>query len=89
MRSPTRSTKRAAVPMAELQPLIVQLVAEIKCQDGLYEGTAITQPRLALADIEYETAQALRAWREEREAPTWDATRGEVMQIAAVALRAL
>lgn len=84
MRSPTRSTKRAAVPMAELQPLIVQLVAEIKRQDELYEGTAITQPRLALAEIEYKTAQALRAWREER-----DATRGAVMQIAAVALRAL
>ncbi len=29
------------------------------------------------------------AWRAERQATTWDATREEVLQVAAVAMRAL
>lgn len=72
--------------------LFGELVDEIQRQDkkhGRYEGTDLGRSRLALATLEDEIAEALLAWREERGAPTWDKTRAEVIQVAAVAMRAL
>jgi hypothetical protein len=68
------------------------LRAEIARQDekhGPYEGTALGRSRLALATLEDETAEALMAWRAERRAASWDDTREELIQVAAVAMRAL
>ena len=66
--------------------------AEIERQDekhGPYQGTILGRSRLALATLEDEVEEALEAWRGERKALTWDATREEVLQVAAVAIRTL
>jgi hypothetical protein len=68
-------------------------MAEVARQDekhGRFDGaTQLGKSRLALACLEDEVAEALQAWRGERRATTWDATREEVLQVAAVAIRAL
>lgn len=72
--------------------LLVELAEEIERQDvkhGPYQGTTLGRSRLALATLEDEVAEALEAWRSERKAPDWNATRTEVMQVAAVAIRTI
>lgn len=74
-------------------PIFTRLLAEIVRQDekhGPFEGaTQLGRSRLAMACLEDEIAEALNAWRDERNTPTWDHTREEVLQIAAVAIRVL
>lgn len=68
------------------------LMVEIARQDekhGPFGGTVLGRSRLAIACLEDEVAEAREAWRSERKALTWDATREEVLQVAAVAMRAL
>jgi hypothetical protein len=75
-----------------IHPVIYQLLAEISRQDakhGPFEGTILGRSRLAIACLEDEVAEAREAWRDERKALNWDATRAEVLQVAAVAVRAL
>jgi hypothetical protein len=76
-----------------LHPLIFALCQEVDRQDekhGPFEGaTQLGRSRLALACLEDEIEEALKAWRDERKATTWDNTREEVLQIAAVAIRTL
>lgn len=72
--------------------LLRSLVDEIKRQDnkhGPFEGTILGKSRLALACIEDELEEALIAWRMERFEGHWAETRQEVLQVAAVAMRAL
>lgn len=72
--------------------LLGQLALEIRRQDakhGPFQGSPLGRSRLALACLEDETREALEAWRGDRRAATWADTRAEVMQVAAVALRAL
>jgi len=76
----------------QVHPLIGQLIVEIARQDakhGPYEGTVLGRSRLALGTLEDEVREALEAWRSERQALTWNATRAEVLQVAAVAIRTL
>jgi hypothetical protein len=73
-------------------PLVYALLEEVRRQDekhGPYKGTVLGRSRLALATLEDETAEALVAWRDEREAHLWTETRAEVLQVAATALRTL
>lgn len=73
-------------------PLVYALLVEIERQDekhGPYQGTILGRSRLALATLEDEVSEALEAWRSERKALNWDATREEVVQVAAVAIRTL
>lgn len=75
-----------------IDPLIYRLIEEIERQDekhGPYQGTILGRSRLALATLEDEVAEAREAWREERKAHDWNATRAEVLQVAAVAIRTL
>lgn len=75
-----------------IHPLIYALMTEIARQDekhGPYQGTTLGRSRLALATLEDEVAEAREAWRDERKALTWDHTREEVLQVAAVAIRTL
>lgn len=69
-----------------------ELAAEIDRQDekhGRFEGTRLGRQRLALACLEDEVEEAKEAWREERGCEVPHATRDEVLQVAAVAMRAL
>ena len=43
--------------------------------------------RLGLAMVQDELNEALDAWRSERRAPTWEHTRAELVQVAAIAVR--
>lgn len=73
-------------------PLVYAVLRECARQDekhGPFEGTIIGRSRLALACIEDEIAEAKQAWRVERSGLLWEATRTEVVQVAAVAIRAL
>jgi hypothetical protein len=73
-------------------PLLYELRAEITRQDGKhgpFEGTRLGASRLALACIEDELNEAYDAWRDERQAGVFEHTRTEVLQIAAVAIRAI
>lgn len=76
-----------------LHPLVYRLLDEIERQDAKHGGfsgaTPLGRSRLGLACLEDEIAEALQAWREERQAPTFEKTRAEVLQVAAVALRIL
>lgn len=72
--------------------LLELLAEEIASQDakhGPFAGSPLGRSRLALACLEDETAEALEAWRRERFAPSWELTRGELLQVAAVSLRAI
>lgn len=70
----------------------VELMREVARQDekhGPFEGSVLGRSRLAIACLEDEVAEAKQAWRDERKALTWDETYTEVLQVAAVAVRAL
>lgn len=74
--------------------LIAALVAEVKRQDGRYgpvgEGCEDdSRTRLALALIGDELEEAHHAWRVDRGRAGWSSTATEIMQVAAVAIRAL
>jgi hypothetical protein len=72
--------------------ILEAMLDEIERQDekhGPFTGTRLGRSRLALAAIEDELDEAYEAWRDERQAPEWILTQGEVIQIAAVAVRAL
>lgn len=73
--------------------LLQALEAEIENQDlkhGPIQGaTPLGASRLALACIEDEVVEALSAWDEEKSHGVWDETRVEVVQVAAMAFRAL
>ena len=78
--------------MTAVDPLTYRLLAEIARQDakhGPFEGTILGRSRLAIACLEDEVQEVRDAWRAERKATTWEATREEVLQVAAVAMRAL
>jgi hypothetical protein len=79
--------------ISPISPQTIQdLFKEIEKQDekhGPYEGSCLGRSRLALATLEDEVSEALKAWRRERKEPHWEETRKEVIQVAAVALRAL
>lgn len=78
--------------MTTVDPLIYRLMAEVERQDhkhGPFEGTQLGRSRLAIACLEDEVEEARNAWRDERKALDWEETRTEVLQVAAVALRAL
>jgi hypothetical protein len=76
-----------------IDPVYFWLMQEVARQDGKhgpFDGaTQLGKSRLALACLEDEVAEARQAWRDERRTATWDATRAEVLQVAAVAVRAL
>lgn len=79
---------------ATILPLYYRLMAEVERQDekhGRFDGASqLGKSRLALACLEDEVAEAVEAWREEKgPGLTWDHTREEVLQVAAVAIRAL
>jgi hypothetical protein len=79
-------------PLVDIDSLIYRLFEEIDRQDrkhGPYQGTTLGRSRLALATLEDEVEESLEAWRSERKSPTWDKTRTEVLQVAAVAIRTL
>ncbi len=72
--------------------MIELLSGEIARQDarhGEFTGTPLGRSRLAIACLEDEVAEVLQAWRDERRVVGWDMTRNEVLQVAAVAVRAL
>lgn len=83
----------AAAITRTLHPLYARLMAEVARQDekhGRFDGASqLGMSRLALACLEDEVAEALQAWREERRALMFEQTREEVLQVAAVAIRAL
>lgn len=66
------------------------LAKEIQKQDHRYGTFAKTlgASRLAIACLEDETREARDAWREERKSADWQHTREELLQVAAVAMRA-
>jgi len=72
--------------------LMTELAAEVERQDhrhGPFTGTRLGASRLAVACLEDETREALDAWREDRQAEGWPHLRVELLQAAAVALRAI
>ena len=72
--------------------LLMQLETEVRRQDakhGPFQGTRLGRSRLALACLEDEVAEAKEAWRADRKLPEWPTARVEVLQVAAVAFRAL
>lgn len=76
----------------DLGDLLSDLLREVERQDaqhGPYQGTPLGRSRLALATLEDETREAVEAWRSERREPHWQHTREEVLQVAAVCIRAL
>lgn len=75
-----------------VDPLIYGLLVEIERQDakhGPFEGTLLGRSRLAIACLEDEVQETREAWRVERKSTTWEQTRGEMLQVAAVAMRGL
>jgi hypothetical protein len=72
--------------------LMGDLTAEIERQDvkhGPFTGTPLGRTRLAIACLEDEVREARDAWREDREADGWPHLREELLQVAAVAVRAI
>lgn len=72
--------------------LLIDLEREVARQDGKhgpFVGSVLGRSRLALACLRDEVDEAEQAWRGERKATGWPETYGEVMQVAAVAMRAL
>lgn len=73
--------------------LLPALLDEVQRQDAKHgpftSGGDLGRARLAIACLEDETREAREAWLEERSAPHWSHTREEVLQVAAVAIRAL
>jgi hypothetical protein len=88
--APTQPSRQRTVGPGD--PLIYALLREIARQDekhGPFEGTILGRSRLALACLEDEVEEARDAWRSERKGLLWEATREEVVQVAAVAIRTL
>lgn len=78
--------------MDRVEEIIADLRAEIVRQDekhGRFVGSPLGRSRLALACLEDEVHEAHRSWRAERTSEGWPLTRLEVLQAAAVAVRAL
>lgn len=72
--------------------VIGQLIEEIYRQDkkhGPFAGTRLGKSRLAIACLEDEIAEVKDAWRSERRADQWSDTTVELLQVAAVAMRAI
>lgn len=72
--------------------LLIDLEEEMARQDakhGPFEGSVLGRSRLALACLRDEIDEAEKAWRDERKTFGWPETHTEVMQVAAVAMRAL
>lgn len=70
----------------------LDLAVEIQRQDikhGPFEGTMLGRSRLAIACLEDEINEVKEAWRNERQSDEWPETRQEILQVAAVAMRAL
>jgi len=75
-----------------IEGLIDALRREVERQDakhGPYQGGRLGRSRLALATLEDEIRESLDAWRAERSTGQWAQTRCEVLQVAAVAMRAI
>lgn len=81
------------VRASELETILFdQLLEEIARQDakhGPFTGSPLGAPRLAIACLEDEVREVLDAWRKERKVSGMPQTREELMQVAAVALRAV
>lgn len=74
------------------ESLFDALSSEMDRQDrkhGPFQGSRLGRARLALACLEDEIDEAKQAWRDERKATAWNEARTEVLQVAAVAMRAL
>jgi hypothetical protein len=72
--------------------LLRAVVLEIEGQDlkhGPFEGSRLGRSRLALACIQDELREAEQAWRDERKQSIWTNSQVELIQVAAVAIRAL
>lgn len=72
--------------------LLDEVRREVERQDGKhgpFTGTRLGRSRLALACLQDEIAEALEAWRYERMEKEWADARVEVIQVAAVAVRAV
>jgi hypothetical protein len=67
------------------------LISEISTQDVRHPGFPATRDglRLAIVAIEDETGEALRAHRVGRRREDWSRVRAELVQVAAVAMRAV
>lgn len=75
----------------ELDALLWQALAtEIVRQDAYYGRftATVAGARLAVAVLEDETAEVRDSWRAERREQGWPSTRAELIQAAAVAVRA-
>lgn len=82
-----------------MKQLIGQLLAEIARQDARHPGGYPPERngiRAGIAALEDETGEALEAWHCEKKSPPdrlpehqWMDTRSELIQVAAVALRAV
>lgn len=78
-----------------LGPLEDELRAEVARQDAAHGPFALTGRsqvatlRLALACTQDEIDEALAAWRDERRVPGMPHAREELLQVAAVAIRAV
>jgi hypothetical protein len=79
-----------------MSALLYEVCAETERQDnahGAFSGTRVGVSRLALAVLQDEIDEAHDWWRAEKGGasggPDWEQTRREVIQVAAVALRAL
>ena len=71
--------------------LLDRILAECARQDSNYPPFEPTHPgvRLGVAVLEDEVREARDAWRDDRRVPGWPLVEGEVVQVAAVALRLL
>lgn len=94
--SAERESLHSAERLRDVHPhpswLLNALMVEMARQDqkhGPFQGTRLGRSRLALACLQDELQEALQAWRDERKSPEWDEARVEVLQVAAVAMRAL
>ena len=69
------------------------LIAEIRRQDGKHgrftDLSELGQARLAVACLEDEVREARNAWRKDRQVAGWPHLQAELLQVAAVAMRAL
>ena len=73
--------------------LAADVVAEMARQDAKHAWfsatTALGRSRLAIACLEDEIIEVKDAWRSERRVDGWAHTEEELLQVAAVAMRAL
>jgi hypothetical protein len=83
----------AAPPPQPAEPALdAALRTEIERQDVKHGRFSASTPlgysRLAIACLEDEVTEVRDAWREERKSPHWNHTLEELLQVAAVAMRA-